>query len=135
MNCIIDINVILDVLVKREEFYKQSKEVYMLSVYGVIKGCITANMVTDIYYILEKYGSENTKNEIKKLLQLNEVLSVTELDCINALELSGDDFEDNLIIATAIRNDVESIITRNGEDYRNSGLIVYTPEELIRKFK
>ncbi|MDN6268322.1 MAG: PIN domain-containing protein, partial [Tetragenococcus koreensis] len=99
------------------------------------KGCITANLVTDIYYILEKYGSENAKNEIRKLLQLNEVLSVTELDCINALELSGDDFEDNLIIATAIRNDVESIITRNGEDYRNSGLIVYTPEELIRKFK
>ncbi|HLQ40705.1 MAG TPA: PIN domain-containing protein [Tetragenococcus sp.] len=135
MKCIIDINIILDVLAERKEFYKQSREVYMLSVYGVIHGCITANMITDIYYILEKYGSKNVENEIRKLLQLNEILSITELDCINALDLAGNDYEDNLIVATAKRNGVNSIVTRNTDDYKTSGMIVYTPDELINKFK
>ncbi|GAA3012595.1 hypothetical protein [Tetragenococcus solitarius] len=40
-----------------------------------------------------------------------------------------------MIIATANRNGVESIVTRNIDDYLNSGLVVYTPEELIYKFK
>lgn len=134
MKYMIDITVILDFLTKREGFYEQSKKVYLLSVYGVIKGYLTANMITDIYYILERYGVEHPKIELDKLLKISRVLPVSGLDCINALNLEGADFEAHLIAAIAQKHGIKNIITRNGKDFANKGLIVYTPEEVLEKF-
>mgnify|MGYP001323096563 CR=1 FL=1 len=134
MKYIIDVNVILDFLTKREGFYLQAKEVYLLSVYGVIEGCLTANMITDIYYILQKYGKGDPKVEIKKLLQLSRVLPITSTDCVNALEIAGEDFEDNLIVAVGKKHKVNGIITRNGADFQDKNMIIYTPEEILEKY-
>lgn len=134
MKYIIDVNTILDFLTKREGFYEQSKKVYMLSVYGIIEGYLTANMITDIYYILERYGVKNPKIELDKLLNISRVLPVSGLDCINALKLEGNDFEDNLIAATAQKHGVRNIITRNAQDFANTDLIVYSPEEIVEKY-
>lgn len=134
MKYIIDVNTILDFLTKREGFYEQSKKVYMLSVYGIIEGYLTADMITDIYYILERYGVKNPKIELDKLLNISRVLPVSGLDCINALKLEGNDFEDNLIAAIAQKHGVRNIITRNAQDFANTDLIVYSPEEIVEKF-
>ncbi len=134
MKYIIDVNTILDFLTKREGFYEQSKKVYMLSVYGIIEGYLTANMITDIYYILERYGVKNPKIELDKLLNISRVLPVSGLDCINALKLEGNDFEDNLIVAIAQKHGVRNIITRNAQDFANTDLIVYSPEEIVEKY-
>lgn len=134
MKYMIDVNVILDFLTKREGFYEQSKKVYRLSAYGVIKGYLTANMITDIYYVIQRYGVENPKTELEKLLKISRVLPVSAWDCINALKLKGDDFEDNLIAATAQKHGIKNIITRNGKDFADKDLIVYSPEEILAKF-
>lgn len=134
MRYIIDVNVILDFLTKREGFYEQPKRVYMLSAYGVIKGYLTANMITDIYYVIQRYGVENPKTELEKLLKISRVLPVSVLDCIDALKLKGDDFEDNLIAATGQKHGIKNIITRNGKDFADKDLIVYSPEEVLTKF-
>lgn len=134
MKYMIDVNVILDFLTKREGFYEQSKKVYRLSAYGVIKGYLTANMITDIYYVIQLYGVENPKTELEKLLKISRVLPVSALDCINALKLKGDDFEDNLIAATVQKHGIKNIITRNGKDFADKDLIVYSPEEILAKF-
>ena len=135
MKYMIDVTVILDFLTKREGFYEQSKKVYRLSSdYSVIKGYLTANMITDIYYVIQRYGVENLKTELEKLLKICRVLPVSTLDCINALKLKGDDFEDNLIAATAQKHGIKNIITRNGKDFADKDLIVYSPEEILAKF-
>ncbi|MGM0216159.1 type II toxin-antitoxin system VapC family toxin [Enterococcus sp. AZ109] len=134
MKYIIDVNIVLDFLTKREGFYLQAKKVYLLSVYGVIEGYLTTNMITDIYYILQKYGKGDPKAEIKKLLQLSRVLPVTSSDCVNALEMAGEDFEDNLIVAVGKKHQVKGIITRNGADFQDKNLVVYTPEEILDKY-
>lgn len=134
MKYMIDVTVILDFLTKREGFYEQSKKVYRLSAYGVIKGYLTANMITDMYYVIQRYFVENPKTELEKLLKISRVLPVSALDCINALKLKGDDFEDNLIAATAQKHGIKNIITRNGKDFADKDLIVYSPEEILAKF-
>lgn len=134
MKYMIDVTVILDFLTKREGFYEQSKKVYRLSAYGVIKGYLTANMITDMYYVIQRYGVENPKTELEKLLKISRVLPVSALDCIHALKLKGDDFEDNLIAATAQKHGIKNIITRNGKDFADKDLIVYSPEEILAKF-
>ncbi|OJG76150.1 hypothetical protein RV10_GL004211 [Enterococcus pallens] len=91
-------------------------------------------MITDIYYILERYGVKNPKIELDKLLNISRVLPVSGLDCINALKLEGNDFEDNLIVAIAQKHGVRNIITRNAQDFANTDLIVYSPEEIVEKY-
>lgn len=55
MNVLIDTNVVLDVLGKREPFVKHSALILMLAAKGRISASITANTVTDIYYLAKKH--------------------------------------------------------------------------------
>ena len=52
MTVLIDTNVVLDVLLKREQFLEKSSNVMLLSEKKIIDGYITASAVTDIFYIV-----------------------------------------------------------------------------------
>jgi predicted nucleic acid-binding protein len=60
MKVLFDTNVILDYLVQREPFYRDSREVIFLSAEKKLDGIIGAGSVADIYYIcrkrISKYG-------------------------------------------------------------------------------
>lgn len=42
------------------------------------------------------------------------------------------DFEDGVQTETAKQNDIGTIITRNKNDFENSGLTIYSPDEYIK---
>lgn len=52
MKCLIDTNVILDVLLKREPFYNDSASVLTLSGQEDITLYVTASSITDILYCI-----------------------------------------------------------------------------------
>jgi len=54
MTILIDTNVILDVLLKREHFMWKSSNVLLLSEKKIIDGYVTASSITDIFYITNK---------------------------------------------------------------------------------
>ena len=54
MNVLIDTNVVLDQLVKREPFYKDAERIRVLSEKGYINSYVSASAVTDIYYVARK---------------------------------------------------------------------------------
>ena len=49
-----------------------------------------------------------------------------------ALESGFNDFEDAIQYFTAKLNDIDCVITRNVNDYKNSLIPVYTPTELLK---
>jgi predicted nucleic acid-binding protein len=55
-------------------------------------------------------------------------------DCIiqEALESEFKDFEDAIQYFTAVKNNMDCIITRNINDYKQSTIPVYTPTELLK---
>jgi len=135
MNILIDTNVVLDQLVKREPFYENAERIRLLSEKGYINCYISASAVTDIYYIAKK--ELNDKNTvislIENLLETTSVAAVTETSIHEALNLKWDDFEDSVQYVAGQNILADFIITRNPKDFSGSAIEVLSPEEFLVK--
>ncbi|MGT2802739.1 type II toxin-antitoxin system VapC family toxin [Streptococcus henryi] len=131
MKVLLDVNVIIDFYLNRDE---ASKEIILKSVYGIYTAHISTNMLTDIYYILDKNGKE-AGPIVEKLLQIFQVLDVTKDDCLRALTLKMPDFEDSVVAAVALSNNIDILVTRNESDFKGSGLVVYSPDEFLERLR
>ncbi|HCY36687.1 MAG TPA: DNA-binding protein [Candidatus Margulisbacteria bacterium] len=136
MISMIDTNIILDVLGEREPFVQHSSAILMLAAKGKISASITANTVTDIYYLTKKYlqNPEAIKNALLGLMEVLDVIDVTKVDCIKAFDLSMNDYEDAVLAHCAKRVKAEYIITRNTKDFTNSPVNAIAPEDFLLRF-
>ena len=137
MRVMVDTNIVLDVLLKREGFFEQSRAVLSLCEERKIQGFVSASAVTDIFYLTRKaLGSlEDTYKVISSLLNILKVLTVTNQDVILAFQQKARDFEDCLLATCAKSNKCDGIVTRNKRDFITFGVTLYTPEELLMLFR
>lgn len=136
MKVMIDTNVIIDVLLERENFVEESYKVLSMCEEHRISGFVSASSVTDIYYLVRKYTHSNelAYNAIGKLLEIVKVCSVTNNDVLTAFQKKAKDFEDCLVSVCAKSNNCNYIITRNKKDFENFEAKALTPTELINMF-
>ena len=128
----VDSDVILDVLEKRERFYEYSAQILSLGDEKKVKLVTTSLAFVNIYYLLRKHlGIEKAKESLRKLRIIVDVISVNAKEVDLALNSELSDFEDALQYFTALDGKIEFIITRNVCDYKNSKLIVQTPQQYI----
>jgi len=114
MIVLLDTNVILDALQGRSPFDLAAKEILMLGQNNKLTCLFTANAATDIFYLHSK--ARNVKSAsaaLHFLLKIYNVISVTHEDCIAALSLPIEDFEDALVVACAKKTNADYIITRD----------------------
>jgi predicted nucleic acid-binding protein len=137
MIAVIDSNIILDVLLKREPFFTYSVEVLRLAEKSRVDCYLTANSITDILYILRKYISDYKDREtaIKNIMQIVEVVSITKRDILKAFEFGLNDYEDALQTQCARKIKADYIVTRNKQDFINIGVEVVTAEEFVEVAK
>ena len=97
MKVLLDTNVVLDVIANREPFCQNSQKIIKLILDNKIEGFITANSVTDIYYIARKHLTRNDlSNTMRSLFAIFSIVDVLETDCHEALDFPLDDYEDAL---------------------------------------
>lgn len=134
MKVLLDTNVIMDALQERQPFDVEAKEILRCAQDGKIKCLFTANAATDIFYLYSKaHDVKTAKSALKFLLTNYEVVSVTQEDCINALSLSMDDFEDALVTICAKKEEVDYIVTRDDKFLSNrSPVKMINPKELLK---
>ena len=137
MRLMVDTNIVLDVLVSRENFCEQSRSVLSLCENRKVQGFVSASAVTDIFYLTRKaLGSlEDTYKVISSLPNILKVLTVTNDDVINAFQQKAKDFEDCLLATCAKSNKCDCIVTRNKKDFITFGVTLYSPEELLMLFE
>jgi len=132
---LIDTNIVIDLLAKREEFYNDAADLFSRADKKELTLAISALTFANTNYILSKLKSAKEAREIlRKFKVLVEVLSLD--DKITELALSNDkfpDFEDGLQYYSAIENQIEIIITRNKKDFKNSKIPVLTAKEFIAR--
>lgn len=135
MKALIDTCVIVDVLQKREPFYKSAMDIVLAVSNRRCLGVLTAKSVTDVYYILRR--SIHKEEEVRKLLRilftLFDVEDTFSTDCQLALGSPMKDYADAIMVQTAIRVSADCIVTRNLKDYRFSALPVFSPDEFFEK--
>ena len=133
-NVFVDINIVIDLLQKRDEFYKEAQELFTLADRKKVKLYISALTFANTYYILSRfYSSDEAKKILSKFKVLVEVLPTT--DKIIELALASDfkDFEDAIQFYTALESSLEAIITRNKKDFKNNLIPVFSAKEYLNK--
>ena len=130
----VDTNIVVDLLTKREDFYKEAQDLFTLSDKGKVKLFISALTFANTHYLLTKYGNRTDARNI--LIKFKVLVEVAKLDDkIIELSLASDfeDFEDAIQYQTALANGVNCIITRNIKDFKKSKLPVLTAKEYLNK--
>ena len=136
MRLMIDTNIFLDVLLQREPFFENSKNVLKLCEDRKVQGFLSASSATDIFYIVRK-GLKSTDAAYKALgsiLDIIKILTVTNEDVLNAFMQKAADFEDCLLATCAKSNRCSAIVTRNKKDFLGFGIPLMSPEELLNEF-
>ncbi len=136
MNVMIDTNIILDAVANRHPFNENAEKIFYLVAKEKVTAFITANSVTDIYYLTRKHlkSPEEAKLVLLKLFSLFLIIDVTGADCERALALNISDYEDALATTCAERAKMDYIITRNVKDFSNSPVPPITPENFNSLF-
>lgn len=134
MKLLIDTNVILDMVLKRND-YEISMELFRKAKEAGASVYITASSVTDIFYIIRKetHNTSQTYVIMDNIFRLVAVLSVTEQDIREAFEQQWKDFEDCVQYITGKNNRMDYIVTVNQKDYEDAQLPVMTPAAWIAR--
>lgn len=133
LKVLLDTNIIVDVMLEREPFYKASNEIMKLCHNKELKGYIAFHSFPNIWYILRKAGSDDMRRAL--LLSLVNFFDIPETnkkhirDALYRTDFP--DFEDCLQDESALSVQSDYIITRNKDDFKNSKVPAYLPEEFI----
>lgn len=138
MRAILDTNVVMDVLQRREPWFQDGAVIFRAIANKQVTGCLTAKQIADLHFFSRKQfkGEENVdaraRQVVGKILSLFELIDTLGIDCQNALGVNNGDYEDAILIESAARAGVEYIVTRNPAHYKTSSVQVYSPAEFVR---
>ena len=132
MKILIDTNIALDHLLKREPFCREAEKIIGLT-HGGVGVYLSASSITDIYYITRKVlgDKDSAMTLLKSLLRAVGVASVSYDEIRRAISLDWNDFEDAVQYASGESLNVDCLVTRNKDDFASAHLPVMTPAELI----
>ncbi len=134
MRLLIDANIVLDVLQKREPYWKDSSVIWKLCETEQAEGYISTLTFANLMYVMRReLDPAQIRDVLDKLRLIFRFADFTAADMEKAAEIGWDDFEDAIQAATAERIMADSIITRNVRDFRNSKVIAFTPSEFIAR--
>jgi predicted nucleic acid-binding protein len=131
---LIDRNIVLDLLAKREPFYEESASLFSMADQKQVELNISSLTVANTSYILSQRLNPQKAREILRKLRL--IVNILPLDdkIIGLIlnDVTFPDFEDGLQYFTAIENQLDLIITRNLKDFRKSKLPVLTAGQFLK---
>lgn len=132
MDVLIDTNILLDVLIKRQPFYGDSARVWTLAEQGRIRGHIAAISFNNVYYIVRKLAGRKAAEQSVGLLRDVFLPVAMDAQLLNqAIDGSFTDFEDAIQYHSAVRADARCIITRNPGHFPESSVAAITPDEFL----
>lgn len=134
MRVLFDTSIVLDVLFNREPFVAQASALWAANDKQGIVGCINATTLTNIFYIARRQtGLQLARDAVRTCLETFEVCPVNRQVLERAQEMNGNDFEDNVQIASAELAGVDGIVTRDTSGFQETSLQVFTPGELLQQ--
>lgn len=134
MKVLFDTNVWLDIILSREGFWEAS----LTALYDCIDEdddlCVIATSLKDVFFLVERLKDANVAYEsVERMLELARPIAVDEAVCRCALPLERPDYEDGLIAAAAEIEQIECIVTRDDDAFRDLGIHCVSPLEFIKE--
>jgi predicted nucleic acid-binding protein len=132
LSVLVDINIILDVLQKREPFYQASAALLAALERGDVQGFVAAHTITTLFYLLQKgKNAAGARADITSLLQFLKIATVDQKTIEQALNLDFRDFEDAVQMICAVTSKLDFLITRNIKDYQPALIPILQPVDFL----
>ena len=133
-NLFVDSDVVIDFFADRTPHVNPASELFELNEQGSVKLYLSAISINNIYYIVRKLlGHKKTIEIIELLTEMTEIVGTTKKEIIQALKNKFSNYEDSIQYSSALTiKNLDVIITRNINDYRNSSVSVMTPLNFLK---
>ena len=129
---LVDLNILLDVLLRREPFVADSAALWKAAEEGRIDAVVSADPFSTLYYIAAKAsGPVAARDGVSLVSRAFEVVAVDHLIINEANASPMADFEDAIQYRCALRAGAESIITRDAKHFGNIDVRVLSPREAL----
>jgi len=127
----IDSDIILD-LIQERKYYSEALQLFTLLEENKVKGYVSPLIFANLFYILRKQESSKFALQVlARLKALLHILTINEKIIELALSSGFKDFEDAIQYYSALEENLEYLITRNKEDYKESGIIICNAKEYL----
>ncbi|MCB0822936.1 MAG: PIN domain-containing protein [Bacteroidales bacterium] len=133
---LLDTNIILDLLAKREPFYNGAARIFTLADKSKLMLFTTSLSIANTYYILSNLKSASDAREILRNFRvLVSIIGVDEkITDLSLNDHSFRDFEDAIQYYSALENNIGFIITRDSKGFKKSQIPVMTADEFLTSF-
>lgn len=132
MDLVLDANIIIDHIGKRKPFYEAARNVCLLGITQKADLYISATVVTDIFYLLQKdFGAKKAHEMIELNLGFLHPVGISPEDTRKALIKAWDSLEDCLVSQCAEKIRADYIVTRNTQGFERSRVPAVSPEQLF----
>jgi predicted nucleic acid-binding protein len=132
MKLLIDLNIVLDVLQKREPHLPHSRSIWRAVETGQVEGFLAAHSITTLFYLTAKQlGPQKATLVVQQVVNVFAVAAVDHGVVEQALILGWRDFEDAVQMAAAMAANLDYVVTRNRKDYITQPIPVLEPAECV----
>jgi len=133
-NLFLDINIVIDLLAKREPFYRSAAQLFSLADNMKLQLCVSSLTFANTNYILSKERKpEEARLILRKLKLLVKVIGLDEkIIDLSLNDIDFKDYEDAIQYNSALDSGASMIITRNLKDFQKSKIPVLTAEQYLQ---
>ena len=127
----LDTNIVIDLLDKREPFYKDAVRLFTMAYYKRVELVVAPITYTTASYLLRHHGTEGVRNLLANFRQLSRVATTDERIIDDSIASQFADFEDAVQYYTALKAQADILITRNAQDFTASKIPVMSAAEYL----
>ena len=128
----IDTNVWVDVVLNRPQFVVHSKGALMACIQDGIELFVAATSLKDVFYFAEKSaGAEAAYRAVELIMDVATLAQVDSIVCTQALRLERPNYEDGIVAACALAENVQVVVSRDEQAFNDLEIRKLTPEALI----
>lgn len=127
-----DTNVLLDIALSRKPFAHSSFAAYQaVRASGGLPLVAPHSLATFYYMVALSKGKTVANTMARDLIATAKIGCFEHETALATLSLDMPDFEDAMVVAAAMREGAQLILTRNGDDFARSPVPHQTPEEFL----
>lgn len=133
MRAYIDTNILVDLVLARQEFLPDAQRVFALGYDGEAKLMVSALSFVNTVYLGKKYKfpPEEVMAKLRMIADFVDVVDLRGQNVVEVLDSGWKDYEDATQHRSAVDERADCIVTRNKKDYRASTIEVLTPAEFF----
>ena len=133
MRAYIDTNILVDLVLSRQEFLPDAQRVFALGYSGEAQLMVSALSFVNTVYLGRKYKypMDEVYTKLRMIADFVDVADLRGGNVIDMLSSGWKDYEDATQHRSAIDEQADCIVTRNKKDFKASTIEVLTPVEFF----